>query len=919
MGYRVLSNAFVAGEIAPQLEGRTDDSGYKAGASKLLNFIVLPQGSVRARAGLEYVTRVDAPKVKLIPFRFASDETLVLVFTNKKMRILTHGREVVNSDGTVYEVDSPFFDDTFDTLHYSQNADVITLTSNKTKSYELIRYDATDWRFSEVNVLADVDPPTDISLERVDANTLTSAERAELTKLTATYVITAISDKGKESLPSQALSIQCNYYINGCKVRIKWNAPNDKVRRFKVYRLSAGLYGFIGELSSKSPYGSYDYCIEDEGNNPDMSVTPPKYKQPFQDETIEENTLVIENGGSGYYYGYDSTQKLYAPQTLYLDIEPFGFSYSGEEVEEGTFAVSKCTLSVYQNGESILDKVVSSKLEFVSDGKYKITIPKQYITVTNGEIRGEFTLKLVPEIYNQNEDKITSNLDGAEFSYKGITEQLSKGMNITDYLDNVQQIDCVAIIPIQAVSGNSVIYVNGKATNGKLYYIHVPNIPLGAEVSAVNSKGSGLVVNTQVKRLFNGADYPSTTTQFAQRTIFAGSQKHPLKIWFTNSGHRDLMMYHLPTRDDDRIEVECVSNDADRIRHVIGLQSLVVLTGSAEMRVYTQNSDALTPSSVAVKTISNIGANDVQPVVCSTNVIFCGNRGGHVYALNYVATNGTYSPSDICIRAPHLFDGKKIVDMALLKSPIQSILCVSSDGNMYCCTFYADQQIVAWSQVVTNYGKFENVTVVSEDGDDYAYVVVNRNGRRYVERLQQLNVPTDKYKYRYLDSYLEGNFSEKTLVVSGLNHLEGLEVAVYGDGKVQSKKIVQNGKITLDEPCNEIAVGLPIDCELKTLPVITQSSSQLQGFVKNVAEITMRVSYDGDIFSNNSTANRLYKVKLNDIYMGKFDERSKVVRVTTDGSWEHDASVIIKHNNCLPLEIQAITSNLAIEDYSGSK
>ena len=113
MGYRVLSNAFVAGEIAPQLEGRTDDSGYKAGASKLLNFIVLPQGSVRARAGLEYVTRVDAPKVKLIPFRFASDETLVLVFTNKKMRILTHGREVVKSDGTVYEVDSPFFDDTF--------------------------------------------------------------------------------------------------------------------------------------------------------------------------------------------------------------------------------------------------------------------------------------------------------------------------------------------------------------------------------------------------------------------------------------------------------------------------------------------------------------------------------------------------------------------------------------------------------------------------------------------------------------------------------------------------------------------------------------------------------------------------------------------------------------------------------------
>ena len=70
-----------------------------------------------------------------------------------------------------------------------------------------------------------------------------------------------------------------------------------------------------------------------------------------------------------------------------------------------------------------------------------------------------------------------------------------------------------------------------------------------------SSVGSGATfkVNTTGNKL---PDYPSTCTQYDQRRVFAGSSPHPLKCWFTNAGKQDLMCYHLPVLDDDRIEIE---------------------------------------------------------------------------------------------------------------------------------------------------------------------------------------------------------------------------------------------------------------------------------------------------------------------------------------------------------------------------
>ena len=161
MGTKILSNSFSGGEVSPTLMGRTDDSGYKTGAEILQNFIVNPTGSIRSRAGFEFVFEVpnNDSHVRLVPFRFSSDQTLVLLFGAGYMSVLSQGK-VVMKNGQPYKMSTPLNANAIDSLHYSQNNDVVTITSLHTPPIEIKRYSVNDWKWNYVNTGATLPAPT---------------------------------------------------------------------------------------------------------------------------------------------------------------------------------------------------------------------------------------------------------------------------------------------------------------------------------------------------------------------------------------------------------------------------------------------------------------------------------------------------------------------------------------------------------------------------------------------------------------------------------------------------------------------------------------------------------------------------------------------------------------------------------------
>lgn len=242
---------------------------------------------------------------------------------------------------------------------------------------------------------------------------------------------------------------------------------------------------------------------------------------------------------------------------------------------------------------------------------------------------------------------------------------------------------------------------------------------------------------------FTGAgNYPGAVSYFEQRKTYAGTINKPQNLWMTQSGTEANLGYSIPTRDSDAIAFRVAAREANTIRHIVPLTNLILLTSSAEWRVTSVNSDALTPTSISVRPQSYVGASNVQPVIINNNLIYAAARGGHVRELGYSWQQQSYTSGDLSLRAPHLFDGYTILDMGYSKSPQPITYMPSSSNNLLAITYVPEQQIGAWSHhdSFTKVAQSlpESCCVVAEGNEDVLYLIVQRviNGAivRYIER-----------------------------------------------------------------------------------------------------------------------------------------------------------------------------------------
>lgn len=418
------------------------------------------------------------------------------------------------------------------------------------------------------------------------------------------------------------------------------------------------------------------------------------------------------------------------------------------------------------------------------------------------------------------------------------------------------------------------------------------------------------------KALFNSANnYPSAVSYFQQRRIFAGTRNEPQKIWMTRSGTESDMSYSMPSRDDDRIEIRVAAREANHIRHVVPLSQLLIMTGAAEWAVETNNTDVLTAASVGVSPHSYIGASNVQPVIVNASLLYCASRGGHVRELAYSRDAGGFISGDLSLRAPHLFDGHEIVDMAYGKAPYPLVWFMSSNGRLLGNTYVPEQEIGAWHWHDTD-GFFESCAVVAEGHEDVLYVVVRRhiNGqwRRYVERLETRRFATPEDAF-FVDCGLTYSGTPATRV-SGLEHLEGKTVNILADGAVHPQRVVQGGSITLQHPASKVQVGLPITADIKTLPVAGEVDNAYgRGRKKNVDQIWLDVLSSSGILAGPAEDALVAVKQRTDEPMGSPPRlKTGQVDVVLMPQWNEYGQVMVRQHDPLPLTIVSLTKGVSI-------
>lgn len=416
--------------------------------------------------------------------------------------------------------------------------------------------------------------------------------------------------------------------------------------------------------------------------------------------------------------------------------------------------------------------------------------------------------------------------------------------------------------------------------------------------------------------VFNGAgDYPAAVSYFEQRRSFAGTTNKPQNIWMTRSGTESDMSYSLPIKDDDRISFRVAAREANTIRHIVPLSQLLLLTSSAEWRVTSVNSDAITPTSISVKPQSYVGASNVQPVIVNNTLLYSAARGGHIRELGYNWQANGFITGDLSLRAPHLFDNYEIVDMAYSKAPQPIVWMVSSVGKLLGLTYVPEQQIGAWHQHDTD-GAFESCAVVAEGAEDVLYCIVRRtiNGssKRYVERMASRQF-VDAEDAFFVDSGLTYSGPAVT-TISGLGHLEGKTVSILADGAVRPQRVVTSGSIELDNEGSVVHVGLPITADLQTLPVAMAIDNGFgQGRYKNVNKAWLRVFRSSGIFVGpDSDKLTEAKQRTTEPYGSPPALKSEEIQVMLTPSWADSGQVFVRQSDPLPLTVVSMTAEVAV-------
>lgn len=416
--------------------------------------------------------------------------------------------------------------------------------------------------------------------------------------------------------------------------------------------------------------------------------------------------------------------------------------------------------------------------------------------------------------------------------------------------------------------------------------------------------------------MFGEGDYPSAVAYFEQRRCFAGTVKRPQFVWMTRSGTETDMAYHIPVTDDDRIKFKIAAQKVSRLKHLAPLSQLLALSESAIFRLSPANSDVITPESVSAKPQVYQGASEVQPLLIRSNLIYASERGGHVIEMGYNWQQGGFAVNDLCVFAPHLFERARVKDMALALSPHPIIWCAMTDGCLLGLTYMPEQAVSAWHRHDTINGAFESVAVVPEGDEDILYAVVRRtiNGAtvRFIERMhERLYDGLENCFHVDAGSTYEG---EETQTLSGLDYLEGCEVAILADGAVLPREKVKNGQITLEVPAKKIQVGLPVISEIQTLPLIVnlQDGSFGRGHQKNINRVWMQVYQSSGIFVGPSFDDLTeVKQRLDEPYGEPPEPLSTEIDVPLPGSWNASGQLVLRQKDPLPLTLVGITCDLA--------
>lgn len=417
----------------------------------------------------------------------------------------------------------------------------------------------------------------------------------------------------------------------------------------------------------------------------------------------------------------------------------------------------------------------------------------------------------------------------------------------------------------------------------------------------------------QARSLFaSTSNYPATSTTYQQRRLFASTTNDREGVWASRTGFRSNFSVRRPLQDDDAITFRLSGKFGQVVRHLVGLDKLVMFTDAGIWLVYGDVDGALTPTRINLDQKGYIGAGAVKPVVIGDRIVYQQRSGARVRDLLYQREVSGYEgmgSRDLTLLAGHLFKGTTITSLAYAHEPDTVIWATRSDGVLLGCTYVPEDDAWGWHHHTTGVDEadvFTQVCSIPESNEDKVYVVVEReiNGSTVamIERLASRGY-TEHEDAVHVDSAITYDGASAT-VMTGLGHLNGNDVYALTDGTtVQGPYEVSGGSITLDVACTIAQIGLPIVCELETLD-LDANGTDIRGKRKRVAALQLLLEDSQRGFYVGPDGSHLFAHRAELWDTGTVVDGIEEINLTS--AFRESGRVLIRHTRPTPLAINAV-------------
>ncbi len=852
MSADVVKYAFIAGEISPTLLGRTDLTKYDLAVAEGRNFFVDYRGGLSSRPGTELVDTVHLGNLTTRMFTFKFAPNIANSYV---VLFGDHYIRFYQDGGVVLDGDVAY---EVATPFGAEDLNKLTVRQYR----DLLRITSADFptynlvRHDHTNwELAEEDISPYVPGVRITGTSASTTGAASVV-----FAVTKVLADGTESAAGPPAKIDniVNYAATEGAVSISWAAAPDAIY-YNVYR---SVIATTEVLSSGSALGFVGRTratkFTDPNIIPDFTHVPPSHRNPFAPGAIEKITITAD--GSGY---TDFT-------TTVGVTDPTGTGFYGHAVVQDDGGVGNVVINY--GGEGYTGPVVS----FSGGAGAIATAEVRPLTGTYPALSAVFQQR---QIY-------AASANNPITIWGSRIKQFSN-FAASDYVlddDSFEfDLDTSAISPILhllvtrggllAMTQNDVWLLNGGTAN-------TPLTPTSALAEPQSYTGVS----------------PLEPISINNDLLFAEGKGYAIRMLTYND------VYKTYSSDDKSI----LSS------HLFGKGKNIIRWAYQESPykvVWCVREDG------ALLAFTSIQSEDVFAwTPCDTQgrftdlVVLQEDNEDRVYVTVERKINGTW------VKFMERMDLRKYLNIedAWCVDCGLSLPATYPNGDL---TISHDEETDVWTASVTQ-------TLDASAGDfirgaDGIFKIISGSNKDFV--LEMFAEPTN-----FIPGLSEtfpipqSAWTCDTPVSSlgGLDHLEGMEVSILGDGNVFKRQTVIGGSITLDHPVTRAIVGLPFSCRARTLPIVVPSAG-IESKRKRVVGIGVRLDKSRGI-KIGPTLDRIspMRERTNENYGHPIREISGMKYQLLYSDWNEEGQTYFVQDDPLPVNILSLVSDVEVGDES---